>query len=175
MSINVCFEYYREKGASMEEVVIEVHEDWSPIGAERFLQMVSDGFFDNCRFHRVVPDFIVQFGIAADKKMQAKWQHTIKDDPPQQSNKKGTISFARRGDDTRSTQVFINLIDNSSLDSQGFTPFGKVIKGFSAVQDVFSGYAKNKPDATRLKQEGNPYLDEEFPKLGHMGKMKILK
>eukprot|EP01060_Flectonema_neradi_P013304 TRINITY_DN20061_c0_g1_i1.p1 TRINITY_DN20061_c0_g1~~TRINITY_DN20061_c0_g1_i1.p1 ORF type:complete len:175 (+),score=27.06 TRINITY_DN20061_c0_g1_i1:79-603(+) len=173
--VTVSFEYYREKGAAKEEVVIEVNEEWSPIGAERFLQMAADGFYDDCRFHRVVPNFIVQFGIAADPRMQAKWQHTIKDDPPQQSNKAGTISFARRGDDTRSTQVFINLVDNESLDSQGFTPFGRITKGMDSIQKVHAGYVKNKPDAARLKQEGNPYLDKEFPNLGYMGKMTVQK
>ena len=166
--VHVVFGYSPAAGAAVEEVVVEVHPEWSPLGAERFLAMVQDGLYTGCKMHRVVPNFIAQCGIAADPKMQAKWQHTIQDDPPKMHNDKGMVSFAKRGPDTRSTQIFFNTVENRGLDSQGFTPFGVVLKGLGAIERSYAGYATgdNKPDASRYKQEGNPYLDREFPNLG---------
>ncbi|KAJ9473727.1 Peptidyl-prolyl cis-trans isomerase [Diplonema papillatum] len=163
-----------ERGSEVGEVIIEVVSAWSPLGAERFLAMVKDGLYEGCKVHRVVPKFIVQFGIAADPLKQAKWQYTIKDDPPKESNKRGTISFARRGDDTRSTQVFINLGDNVDLDGQGFTPFGRVTKGLELIERSYAGYASNKPDPTRIKAEGNTYLEKDFPNLGTIHRSTIV-
>eukprot|EP01061_Rhynchopus_euleeides_P010798 TRINITY_DN20378_c0_g1_i1.p1 TRINITY_DN20378_c0_g1~~TRINITY_DN20378_c0_g1_i1.p1 ORF type:complete len:191 (+),score=89.04 TRINITY_DN20378_c0_g1_i1:41-574(+) len=175
MSVLVEMKYSPEQGAPEEEVVIEVTRDWSPLGADRFLAMVKDGLYDGCKMHRVVPNFIVQLGIAADPKLQAKWQVVIDDDPFKVHNDKGTVSFAKRGPDTRSTQIFVNVQDNRGLDEQGFTPFGRVVKGLSALERSFAGYAHgdNKPDASRIKAEGNAYLDKHFPKLGTFGACKV--
>eukprot|EP01059_Diplonema_ambulator_P004132 TRINITY_DN13834_c0_g2_i1.p1 TRINITY_DN13834_c0_g2~~TRINITY_DN13834_c0_g2_i1.p1 ORF type:complete len:187 (+),score=40.32 TRINITY_DN13834_c0_g2_i1:35-562(+) len=174
MSVQVSIGYSPEKGKPEQPVVIEVHKEWSPRGAERFMQMLEDGLYDGCKMHRVVPGFIVQFGIAANPAKQAKWQHTIKDDPSAGvSNTKGTISFAKRGPDTRSTQVFVNLIDNPDLDTQGFTPIGRVISGFDALAASYPHYTKTKPDPTTIKQLGNDYLDESFPNLGTFGKARV--
>ena len=110
--------------------MIEVHRDWAPNGADRFYNLVKNGFYDNVRFFRVISGFMVQFGISGDPKVSAPWREArIKDDPVKQSNKRGYITYAMAGPNTRTTQVFINFGDNASLDSQGFSPFGRVDPG----------------------------------------------
>jgi len=104
--------------------VIEVHRDWAPLGADRFYNLVKNGFFNNARFFRVISGFMVQFGINADPRLSAVWRDAnINDDPVKQSNTRGMITFATRGPNTRTTQVFINYADNNRLD-MGFAPFG---------------------------------------------------
>ena len=174
MSVTVEMKYSPALGEPEQDVVIEVTRAWSPLGADRFLAMIKDGLYDGCKMHRVVPNFIVQCGIAADPKLQAKWQIEINDDPANQHNDRGMVSFAKRGPDTRSTQIFFNTVDNRGLDDQGFTPFAKVIKGLDVIERSFPGYASgDKPDASRIKKEGNVYLDKHFPNLGTFGKCTI--
>ena len=118
-------------------VVIEVIPEWAPLGAARFRELVEDGFFDGCRFFRVVPNFVVQFGINGDPAVHSKWDKKISDDPVTQSNKRGTLTFATSGPNTRTSQLFISLKDNSgSLDGQGFSPFGRVVSGMEAVDKI---------------------------------------
>jgi peptidyl-prolyl cis-trans isomerase A (cyclophilin A) len=143
--------------------VIEVHRDWAPYGADRFYSLVKAGFYDNCRFFRVLPYFMVQFGINGDPKIQAAWRSaTIPDDPVKVSNKRMHVTFAKTGPATRTTQVFINYRDNAMLDSQGFAPFGVVVEGMSAVGELESKFG-DRPDQKRIEQEGNAYLIREFP------------
>jgi peptidyl-prolyl cis-trans isomerase A (cyclophilin A) len=151
--------------------VIEVNRDWAPRGADRFYNLVKNGFFDNARFFRVIEGFMVQFGINGDPNIAAVWRDAdIKDDPVKQSNARGTITFATAGPNTRTTQVFINFGDNAPLDGQGFAPFGKVVSGMEVVDSLYGGYGEgapngNGPDQGRLQQQGNAYLEKDFPKL----------
>jgi peptidyl-prolyl cis-trans isomerase A (cyclophilin A) len=161
--------------------VVEVHRDWAPIGADRFYNLVKNGFFDEDRFFRVVEGFMVQFGISGNPQVSAQWQNAdIKDDPVTQSNKPGFITFATRGPNTRTTQVFINYGDNHGLDGQGFAPFGQVTVGMNVVQSLYSGYGDGAPRGAgpsqpRMQSNGNPYLISQFPKLDYITKATITK
>jgi len=155
--------------------VVEVHRAWAPFGADRFYNIVKNGFFDNTRFFRVLPNFMVQFGLNGDPAVQAVWRSAnLKDDPAKESNKKGYITFATAGPNTRTTQVFINYKDNGFLDGQGFAPFGQVTSGMDVVEKINSQYAEN-PNQGRIQMEGNAYLTKEFPKLDFIKKATIAK
>ncbi len=161
--------------------VVEVHRDWAPNGADRFYNLVKNGFFDNARFFRVVSGFMVQFGINGDPKLSAVWREArIKDDPVKQSNKRGFITFATAGPNTRTTQVFINFADNDALDRQGFAPFGQVVSGMNVVDALYADYGEGAPggrgpEQGRIQQEGNAYLTNEFAKLDYIKKATIEK
>lgn len=155
--------------------VIEVHRAWSPNGADRFYNMVKNGYFDGCRFFRVVPDFMVQFGIHGDPSISAPWRAArIADDPVKQSNKRGYVTFATAGPNTRTTQIFVNFKDNSFLDSQGFSPFGQVITGMDVVDSIYSADGE-RPDQTQVQAQGNAYLTKSFPKLDSVKKATIVQ
>ena len=160
-------------------VVIEVHKDWAPLGAERFYQLVKGGYYDRARFFRVLPGFMAQFGIAADPQTNAKWKEAnLQDDPVKQSNTRGMVTFAKAGPNTRTTQMFINTGDNARLDSQGFAPIGKVISGQEAVESLFSGYGEGAPSGRGPAQQlieiqGNAYLEKDFPELDFIKKASI--
>jgi len=152
--------------------VIETHRDWAPVGADRFYELVRAKYFDDSRFFRTVAGKWVQFGIAGDPKVAQKWRNrTIEDDPVKQSNKPGFVAFAFTKAGTRATEIYINLGDNSQQDAQGFAPFGKVVEGLDVVQKLYSGYGENSGGGMRaghqdrMFEEGNAYLDREFPKL----------
>jgi peptidyl-prolyl cis-trans isomerase A (cyclophilin A) len=153
---------------------VEVHRDWAPNGADRFYELVKDGFFDGNRFFRIVPNFIVQWGIAGDPAVQRKWRDkTISDDPVMQSNKTGTITFAKTSEpNSRTTQLFINLKDNPGLDGQGFAPFGQVISGLNVVESLYAGYGEM-PDQSQIQTQGNAYLQSQFPMLDYIETAKI--
>jgi peptidyl-prolyl cis-trans isomerase A (cyclophilin A) len=159
--------------------VIEVHRDWAPNGADRFYNLVKSGFYDNARFFRVIRGFMVQFGINGDPRISAVWQNAnIKDDPVRQSNRRGYITFATAGPNTRTTQVFINYADNRALDSQGFSPFGRVVSGMNVVDALYAGYGEGAPqglgpDQDRIQQQGNAYLIKNFPNLDYIKKATI--
>ena len=161
--------------------VIEVHRDWAPRGADRFYNLVKNGFYDNARFFRVISGFMVQFGINGDPRIAASWRDAnIKDDPVKQSNQRGHITFATAGPDTRTTQVFINFGDNRGLDSQGFAPFGKVISGMNVVDALYAGYGEGAPrgrgpDQGRIQREGNAYLKKSFARLDYIKQATITK
>ena len=160
-------------------VVIEVHKDWAPLGAERFYQLVKSGYYDVARFFRVLPGFMAQFGIAADPQTTAKWKEAnLQDDPVKQSNTRGMVTFATAGPNTRTTQMFINTGDNARLDSRGFAPIGKVISGQEAVESLFSGYGEGAPSGRGPAQQlieiqGNAYLEKDFPELDFIKKASI--
>lgn len=153
---------------------VDVVRAWSPIGADRFHQLVTMGFFDGARFFRIVPGFVVQFGLKGDPAVDQKWgDANIEDDAPGMSNTPATITFANRGPGTRSTQIFINLGDNRRLDPQGFTPFGRVTEGMSVVTQFNSSYGES-PDQMRIRNEGNTYLQREFPNLDYIKKATVV-
>ncbi|RMG39117.1 MAG: peptidylprolyl isomerase [Planctomycetota bacterium] len=150
------------------DFVVEVHRDWAPRGADRFYRLVNEGFYDNCAFFRIVPNFVVQFGINGDPSVQDRWRDAvILDDPVKQSNRRGTITFATSGPHSRTTQVFINLADNGRLDEMGFAPFGEVIEGMDVVDSLNAEYGE-RPDQSRIQFEGNAYLKREFPRLDYI-------
>ena len=156
------------------DFVVEVDRAWAPRGADRFYNLVTSGFFTDASFFRIVPSFIVQFGIPAKPSVAAVWKRAnIADDPVKQSNRKGTIVFATAGPGTRTTQLFINLNNNAALDSQGFSPFGKVVEGMDVVQNLYSGYGEDSsidprgrgPHQDLVASQGKAYLDKNFPRL----------
>ena len=161
--------------------VIEVHREWAPIGADRFYNLVRNGFFDDVRFFRVISGFMAQFGIHGTPAVQSAWRAaSLKDDPVRQSNKRGTVTFATAGPDTRTTQFFINFGDNTGLDKQGFAPFGEIVSGMAVVDKINAEYGEGAPrgkgpDQGRLQSEGNAYLNKEFPKLDYIKSATIAK
>ena len=158
---------------SLGPVVIQVTRDWAPLGADRFYNLVKNGFYDDVRFFRVIPGFMAQGGMSGDPAIQKLWgRNNINDDPVKQSNKRGYVTFAKTSaPNSRSTQIFINYGDNSNLDPQGFAPFGQVITGMEVV-DKFEAY-KNVPDQGMITAEGNAYLQKDFPKLTVIKKATI--
>jgi peptidyl-prolyl cis-trans isomerase A (cyclophilin A) len=171
LNANAPAVYQAKFDTSKGPFVVEVHRDWAPRGADRFYNLVKNGFYDNARFFRVIEGFMVQFGINGDPSVAAAWRDAdIKDDPVKQSNGRGTITFATAGPNTRTTQVFINFGDNAGLDGQGFSPFGKVVSGMEVVDQLYGGYGEgapngNGPDQGRIQSQGNAYLEQDFPKL----------
>jgi cyclophilin family peptidyl-prolyl cis-trans isomerase len=153
------------------EFTVTVTRAWAPIGADRFYNLVKHHFYDNASFFRVVPGFVAQFGLSAYPPVSAAWQHAdIKDEPVLQSNKRGYLTFAKTPQpNTRGTQLFINLKDNSGLDrepSGPFAPFGVVDgKGMNVVDMVYDQYGENGPDQDQIAKQGKPYLDKGWPKL----------
>ena len=156
--------------------VIEVHREWAPIGADRFYNLVKNGFYDGTRFFRVRPGFMAQFGLHGDPNRQAAWQRaSLRDEPPMKSNTRGSVSFAKESlPNTRFTQIFINYTDNSYLDQQGFAPFGQVVTGMEIVDKLFGPARENEPDQRRILREGNGYLQKEFPQLDFVKKASIV-
>jgi len=147
------------------DVIIQVTRAWAPLGADRFYNLVKYGFYKDAAFFRVLPRFVAQFGIPARPDVAAAWDHAyIVDDRVTQSNKRGTLTFATAGPNTRTTQIFINFSDNAGLDTQGFAPFGQVIEGMDVVDKFFSGYGES-PDQGRITAFGKAYLDKSFPNL----------
>lgn len=147
------------------DFVVEVTRAWAPLGADRFYNLVKHGYFTDAAFFRNIPGFMVQFGLSADPAVNNVWHDAkIKDDPGKQSNSPGMITFATAGPNTRTTQLFINFGNNTFLDSQGFSPFGKVISGMDVVQKLYSGYGE-RPDQGSITNQGKAYLDKNFPNL----------
>jgi peptidyl-prolyl cis-trans isomerase A (cyclophilin A) len=156
------------------DFVIEVNPTWAPVGAARFLTLVRNGYFDDAAFFRVVPGFVVQFGLAADPAVTKVWADSvIRDDPVRVSNKRGTIVFATAGPNTRTTQIFINYGNNGRLDQQGFAPFGTVVSGMKVVDRISAAYGQS-PNQARIHSEGNEYLKDNFPKLDYIRTARIL-
>lgn len=154
--------------------VMEVHRDWAPIGAARFEELVKDKYYDGARFFRVVPNFVIQFGLAASPAKTKKWDKPIKDDPVSRTNRTGSVAFATMGPNTRTAQLFINLATNQSLDSDGFAPFAQVTEGMDVVQKLYSGYGEQ-PDQDAITKRGNTYLTAQFPKLDYIKTATIVQ
>jgi peptidyl-prolyl cis-trans isomerase A (cyclophilin A) len=150
------------------DFVVTVHRDWAPIGADRFYNLVKHHFYDNASFFRVVPGFVVQFGLSAYPPISAAWERAnIKDEPVTQSNKRGYLTYAKTGlPNTRSTQIFVNLVDNGRLDGMGFSPFGVVdAQGMKVVDMLYDQYGDSGPDQDQISKLGKPYVDKGWPKL----------
>jgi homoserine O-acetyltransferase len=161
-----------EFGTSRGVFAIEVRRDWAPHGADRFYNLVRNGYFDEGRFHRVLPGYIAQWGLHGDPEVYAAWKEQyIPDDPVKESNTRGAIGFAMTGPNLRTVQVYINLADNSRNDTVGFAPFGRVIDGMEVVDSLYSGYGETAGGGLRggkqgpLEQGGSPYLAREYPLL----------
>jgi peptidyl-prolyl cis-trans isomerase A (cyclophilin A) len=154
--------------------VIQVHRDWAPKGADRFYNLVKNQYYDRCGFFRVLT-FMIEFGISGEPAVAAAWRDaTFADDPVKQSNKRGYVTFATSGKDMRTTQVFINVDDNPTFDSQGFAPFGQVISGMEAVRNINPAYVE-RPVPRRIEVEGNGYLAKEFPRLSYVRTARLEK
>ncbi|MEZ6192444.1 MAG: peptidylprolyl isomerase [Phycisphaerales bacterium] len=163
------------------DIVIEVTRAWAPRGADRFYNLADNGFYDGCKFFRVIEGFMSQFGINGDPEVSAVWrEQKIQDDPNKEKNSRGRVTFAMAGPNTRTTQLFINFGDNTFLDTQGFSPFGEVVEGMDIVDQLYADYGEgaprgNGPDQGRIQQEGNAYLNAEFPRLDHIISAEVVK
>jgi peptidyl-prolyl cis-trans isomerase A (cyclophilin A) len=159
---------------SVGNFTVEVQRAWAPHGADRFHELVRMRYFDQGRFFRVIQNFIAQFGVHRDFNVHGKWREmTIADDPPVEKNTVGTLAFAKSGPNTRATEVFINLNNNTKLDEQGFVPFGRVVSGLENVAKIYAGYGEFRPegkflDGGRVEEETNEYLVQRFPKLDYI-------
>ena len=159
---------------SAGDFVVEVHRDWAPLGADRFYNLVRRGFFTNASFFRVVPGFVVQFGLNADPAVNKAWhQAIIQDDPVKHSNQRGTLVFATAGPNSRTTQLFINFADNHRLDTMGFAPFGEIVEGMEVVDKIYAGYGEQ-PDQGLITQQGDAYLSHNFPKIDKIKFARVL-
>ncbi len=172
--------YHVQLDTSKGLVDLEIHRDWAPRGADHFYELVHSGFFDDARFFRVVRDFVVQFGINGDPQTNRLWATAmLPDDPVKEHNVKGALTFAMRGPNTRTTQLFINLADNrKSLDGHGFAPIGKVAAGMDVVESLYSFYGDmppmgQGPDPNLIQQQGSTYLENHFPRLDFIKKAVI--
>ncbi len=159
---------------SAGDFVVEVHRDWAPAGADRFYNLVRYGYFTNAAFFRVVPGFVVQFGLSADPAVNKVWKTaTIQDDPVVQSNKRGYLVFATAGPNTRTTQLFINFADNSRLDRMGFAPFGNVVEGMDVVDKIYAVYGES-PRQDLITEQGDAYLKANFRDIDRIKMARIV-
>jgi peptidyl-prolyl cis-trans isomerase A (cyclophilin A) len=166
---------------SKGDFTILVERAWSPLGADRFYCLVKNGYYDDVRFFRVVEGFMAQFGIHGNPEVNKVWREaSIKDDPVVKSNLRGWVTYAMRGPNTRTTQLFINYADkNKMLDGQGFSPFGQVVEGMEVVDKLYSGYGEGAPRGSgpnqmRIQSEGNAYLSKEFKDLDYVKSARIV-
>jgi cyclophilin family peptidyl-prolyl cis-trans isomerase len=168
-------EEYRAKFTTTKgsEFVIRVVRAWAPLAADRFYNLVKNGFYDGSAFHRVHPSFVAQFGLNANPAIQAKWEKAkLKDEKVVKSNLLGWVGFASDGADGRNTQIYVNLKDNTSLNVQGFPPFGEVARGIGGFARLYGGYG-DKPNQDLIKKQGNAYLKRGFPLMDYVVKAVI--
>ena len=162
------------------DFVVEVVREWAPLGADRFYNLVRNDYFNTVPFFRVAPGFVVQFGLHGIPPIAAAWREArIPDDSVRVSNRRGLVTFATSGPNTRTTQLFINLADNTRLDTQGFAPFGRVTGGMDVVDRFYAGYGEGPPrgrgpEQERIQSEGTPYLQSEFPQLDYVIRARII-
>ncbi len=165
---------------SKGDFIVEVHRDWAPIGTDRFYNLVRTGFYDDSRFYRVRAGFIVQFGLPGDPAVTTVWKdRAMPDDPVVESNEKGFVAYAMTGPNTRTTQLYINLDDNTRLDDQGFAPIGRIVEGMAVVEQLYAEYDESAGGGMRggnqgkILAEGNAHLDAEFPNLDKLNRALI--
>jgi peptidyl-prolyl cis-trans isomerase A (cyclophilin A) len=160
-------------------VVLEITRGWAPHGADHFYELVQNRYYDGDRFYRVVPRFVVQFGINGDPQISQLWSSLrIPDDPVKQKNRSGTVTFASSGPGARTTQVFVNMRDNLPLDREGFAPIGRVAEGMDVLERLYGGYGDmppsgSGPDGVEIERQGNSYLDNHFPRLDFIKKAAV--
>ncbi len=163
---------------SKGDFIVEAHRAWAPFGTDRFYYLVNNGFYDGTRFFRTLPNFVVQFGLHGSPAVSKAWEDKrIPDDSVKQSNQAGYITYAMGGPNTRTTQIFINKVDNSRLDAMGFAPFAKIIEGMHVVEQFYGGYGdggRGGPNQGLIREQGNGYLDRDFPKLDSIVKATII-
>jgi peptidyl-prolyl cis-trans isomerase A (cyclophilin A) len=165
--------YRVSMNTSRGPVVIEIDPGLAPNGAKHFEELVRAHFYDGARFYRVVPGFVVQWGIAADPKVSKKWDQPIPDDPVKTSNVRGTVAFAAtNAPNSRTTDLFVNLGNNANLDGMGFAPIGRVVSGMENVDKIYPGYGEQ-PDQGEMTARGNAYLLKQFPKLDYIKTARI--
>lgn len=153
---------------------VQVDRSWAPIGADRFYRLVKDEFFDDAGFFRVVPGFVVQFGLPADPGQNEKWSQMLKDEPVLQSNKRGYLTFAKSSrPNSRTTQLFISYGDNPNLDAMGFSPFGRVTEGMEVVDRINAEYGEQ-PQQPQITARGNAYLSTAFPNLSYIQTARVV-
>jgi peptidyl-prolyl cis-trans isomerase A (cyclophilin A) len=163
------------------EVVVRVYRDWAPMGAYRFYNLARNGFYDGSSFFRVLPGFAAQFGMNGRPEVDRLWSDlAIPDDPPRVSNRTGTLTYARAGPDSRTTQLFFNYADNVALDEQGFAPIGRVISGMGALYRLHAGYGETQPQGRGpafacILSHGNSYLDRRYPRLDRVESVGIIE
>jgi peptidyl-prolyl cis-trans isomerase A (cyclophilin A) len=161
--------------------VAHIERAWAPEAADRFYNLVKNGFYDGVRFYRSVPNFMAQFGLHGEPTVNAVWsRQSFTPDPVKHSNKRMTLAFAMGGNPmTATTQVFLSFRDNSSLDASGFAAFADIVEGQDVAAKIFTGYGDmpqrggKGPDTGRILKEGNAYLEKEFPKLDYIKKATI--
>ena len=160
-------------------VVMQVIREWSPGGAQRFYNLARNGYYDGNRFFRVLPGFVVQFGIHGAPAVQRAWDGAnIMDDPVRTSNARGTVAFATAGPNTRATQLFVNFGDNGQLDGMGFSPIGRIVEGMDVLERLYAGYGemdRTGPRSQCMDSSGNAYLEQEFPQLDGIVRVSILE
>ena len=172
-------EYTVELTTTKGKILMDVKRAWAPKGADRFYNLVKAGFYDDVAFFRVIQGFMAQVGIHGDPSVAAVWRRaTFEDDPVKESNKRGMVSFATAGPNTRTTQFFINFGDNSNLDGMGFAPFAKV-RDMTVVDQIHAGYGEGAPRGAGpsqglMQQKGNSYLKESFPKLDYIESARVV-
>lgn len=156
------------------DFVVLVHRDWAPLGADRFYNLVRNGFFTNAAFFRVLPRFVAQFGLSANPAVNKVWRDAkIQDDPVKHSNTRGTLVFAMAGPNTRTTQLFLNFQDNARLDGMGFAPFGEVVEGLENVDKIYPGYGES-PQQDLIVEQGDAYLTKNFRELDKIKIARVL-
>lgn len=153
--------------------VIKTQPSWSKLGVQRFIDLTKDKFWNECRFFRAIPNFIVQWGINGSKKKNDKWKKNIPDEGVKVPNKRGTVTYAMAGPNTRTHQMFINTKDNKFLDGQGFGPIGEVVRGMDVVDKIYNKYGE-KPNQGKIQNRGNEYLNQEFPLLSYIISAKVI-
>jgi peptidyl-prolyl cis-trans isomerase A (cyclophilin A) len=164
-------------------ILLEIHRDWAPHGADRFFNLVSAGYYDQGRFFRVIKGRWAQFGIHGDPKIASLWRtQTIPDDPRRESNSRGTIAYAFAVPNGRTTQVFINMRDNSAThDPEPFVPFGRVAEGIDVVDSLNAEYGESSGGGIRGRKQGplfdggNDYLERHFPRLDYISRATVVK
>jgi len=172
--------YTVELDTTKGAIVIDVRRAWAPHGADRFYELVQNGYYTDVAFFRVISGFMAQVGISGDPALNAEWREKrIPDDPVTTSNARGTVTFATSGANSRTTQFFINFADNSRLDGMGFAAFGKV-KDMAPVDALYDGYGEGAPRGRgpsqgQMQTQGNAYLRESFPKLDYIKSAKIIE
>ncbi|MBM4183462.1 MAG: peptidylprolyl isomerase [Gemmatimonadetes bacterium] len=180
-TLEVPASYRIQFETSKGNFVVQVDRSSAPNGADRFFRLVTEGFYDDVRFFRVLSGFMAQFGINGDPEVTARWRaQPIQDDPVVGSNSRGTITFAKTNQaNSRTSQVFINLVDNANLDGMGFAPFGRVVEGMDVVDQLYAGYGEGAPQGNgpaqgQIVSQGNAYLTQSFPLLDHVVRARVV-